>query len=65
MGFSMNEITVTIKGEESTYKQKFLVYEDFCWNENDRVIKDCVEQALSNSKIEPEDIKVRALMVMK
>jgi hypothetical protein len=59
------ELTVTVKGEESTYKQKFLLYEDIMWAEDDAVIKKCVDEALSNAKIEPEDIKVRALLVMR
>ena len=59
------ELTVTIKGNEQTYKQKFLLYEDIMWSENDRVIKQCVEEALSNAKIEPEDIKIRGLIVLR
>jgi len=58
------ELTVTVKGEDSTFKQKFLIYDDFVMNENDPVIKNHVEEALANAKIEPDDIKVRCLMVM-
>ena len=61
----MRELSVTVKGIESSYKQKFLVYDQFCFDEEDPVIKDCIKEALSNAKIEPEDIKVRALMVVK
>ncbi len=56
------EMTVTIKGVESTYKQSFLIYEDFTWSEDDPFVKQCVEEALNISKIEPEDIKVRGLI---
>ena len=56
------ELTVTIKGSESSYKQKFLVYEKFTWSEHDPVIKQCVDEALANAKIEPENIKVRSLI---
>lgn len=59
------ELTVTIKGEERSYKQQFLLYEEFKWDENDPIIKQCVDEALSNAKIEPEDIKVRALLVLR
>jgi len=59
------EITVTIKGSESSYKQKFLVYENVSWEENDPVIRKCIDEALQNAKIEPEDIKVRGLLVFK
>lgn len=61
----MKEITVTIKGEESSYKQKFLEYRDFVCHEDDEVVKELIQAALSNSKIEPIDIKFRILMVMK
>lgn len=57
-----SEITVTIKGIESTYKHKFLVYEEFKWTPDDPFIKKCVEEALNISKIIPENIKVRGLI---
>ena len=60
----MIELTVTVKGEESSYKQKFLCYELVTMSLDDPIIKDCVAQALANSKIEPEDIKIRVLMVV-
>jgi len=56
----MTELTVIIKGAESSYKQKFLIYETFTWTENDPTIKQCVEESLSNTKIDPETIMVRA-----
>ena len=59
------ELTVTIKGEERTYKQNFLLYEEFKWSEEDPIIKQCVEEALANAKIEPDDIKVRGLLVLR
>lgn len=59
------ELTVTVKGEEQSYKQQFLIYEEMMWSEDDPTIKTCVEEALSNAKIEPVDIKVRALMVLR
>lgn len=61
----MTELTVTIKGAESSYKQKFLIYDEFSWSENDPMIKKCVEEALESAKIEPEDIKVRALLQLR
>lgn len=60
----MVELNITIKGEESSYKQKFLVYEEIVFKEDDPVIKKCLNEALSNAKIEPDDIKIRALMVV-
>lgn len=61
----VKEVSVTIKGEESTFKQKFLIYDEFAMNEKDPVIKACVDQALANSKVVPDDIKVRALLVLR
>lgn len=61
----MKEITVTIKGEESSYKQKFLEYRDFVCSEDDAVINELIQEALDNAKIEPIDIKFRVLMVRK
>ncbi len=70
----VSELTVTIKGSESTYKQKFLLYDVFEWTEDDPAIKACIEKAIANHKIEPEqdkdgsfadvDIKVRGLLVI-
>lgn len=59
------ELTVTIKGEDSSYKQKFLLYEAFQLTSNDKIIKTCVEEALAKAQIEPEDIKIRALLVIR
>lgn len=56
------ELTVTIKGDDSTYKQKFLEYREFILSEDDPIIKELVQETLDNSKIEPEDIKVRAFL---
>lgn len=59
------ELTVTIKGDESSYKQKFLVYDEMEWHEDDVVIRKCVEESLNNARIEPEKITVRGLLIMK
>lgn len=60
----MIELTVTVKGEESSYKQKFLCYQPVTMTLDDQTIKECVAQSLANAKIEPEDIKIRVLMVV-
>lgn len=61
---NVKEITITVKGEESTYKQKFLEHRDFRIHEDDPVIKEMVSLTQSNSKIVPEEIKVRVLLVL-
>lgn len=58
------ELTVILKDEERTVKQKFLVYEDICLNRDDPVILQCIEEARKNFDGEPDDVKVRILMVM-
>lgn len=62
----MTELTVTIKGSEQTYKQKFMLYDTFTWDYNDPTIKNCVQEARANAKIEDvDDIKVRAFIQIK
>lgn len=60
----MIELTVTVKGEDSTFRQKFLIYDDVIMTRDDPIIKDCIEQALATAQIEPESIKIRTIMVV-
>lgn len=59
------ELTVTIKSVEASYKQKFLLHDLYTLSSADPVVKHCIDETLANSKIEPEDISVRALLVVK
>ena len=59
---SMIELTVTIKGDDRNYKQKFLIYEPVTMTEHDPEIKKCLQEALSAAKIENPNIKIRANM---
>lgn len=59
------EVTVVLKDSERTYRQKFLIYEDFCLHPDDLVIKACVQSARKNFEGEPEDVQVRTLMVVR
>ena len=61
----MIELTVSIKGVECSFKHKFLIYEEVYLSEQDPIVKTCIEEALSTAKIVPEDIKVRALLIVK
>ena len=64
----MTELTVTIKTSECTYKQKFLLYEQYQMTIMDPIVKQCVDEAKNNIKnddLEIEDIKVRSLLVIK
>lgn len=61
-----SELTVTVKGEDASYKQKFALQgAPYVVSMNDAVVKACIEEAVSNSKIEPEDISVRILLTVK
>jgi hypothetical protein len=56
------ELTITIRGEDRTYKQKFLIYEPITLSDQDPTIQKCLQEALSAAKIVPEDIKIRTVM---
>lgn len=60
----MVELTVSIKGEDSTYKQKFLVYDEFHLHNDDPLIKEYIRTAKTNSNIIPETIKIKALLIV-
>lgn len=53
------EVTVTVKNEEKSLKTKYLIYEDLCVNQDDPIIKNCVEQAVKNFSDEHDKIGVR------
>ena len=55
----MVELTITIKGNEQTYKQKFLTYEPFQMTDTDPYICQCIAESMSNAKIDPEDLKIK------
>lgn len=54
------EITVTLKDDERTYKEKFLIYEVFSFHTDDSILKACVEKAKQGFKGEPSEIKIKA-----
>jgi len=53
------EVTVIIKGDESTYRQKFLCYDPITIEHGSPILKDLVEQARESYKGEVEEIKIR------
>lgn len=59
------ELIVTIKGDERTLKRDFLLYEPITFIENDPIIQKCVKESLEEFKGEADDIKIRALMVLR
>lgn len=61
----MIELTITIRDEEKRKLSKeFLVYEPITLDPNDPVIEKCLKELLDEFKGEPDDIKVKALMVL-
>jgi hypothetical protein len=59
------ELTVTVKDCERTNRTKFLLYESITFgNIEDPIIKKCVDEALEGFQGEPEDVTVRAMMVL-
>lgn len=59
------ELTVTIKDEERKLTKDFLIYEQVTFTENDPVIDKCVKESIEEFKGEPEDIKIRATMILR
>ncbi len=60
------EIVVTCKDDESSLKQKFLIYEPFTFVQDDPIMMECIQSAKSNFKSDSDDIdiRVRCLMVV-
>lgn len=59
------ELSITIKDSERTLKKEFLVYEPVTLVEDDPIISQCIKEVVEEFKGEPDDIRVRALMVFK
>ena len=60
------EITVTIKdSDKRRLSREFLVYETVTLTPEDPTVDRCVKELLEEFKGEPDDIKVKALMVLK
>ena len=60
-----SEISVTIKDSEKRLTKKYPTYASYSVQEDDPVIKECVEETLKNFGDEPDDIKVRITMEIK
>jgi hypothetical protein len=51
-------ITVRIKDDEKSLKKDYLIYEHIFVDQNDPIIKACVEELLKEFNAEPSDIYV-------
>ncbi len=58
------ELTVIIKNTESTYRQKFSLYDEYSMDPGDPVILKCIEDTKKNFTGEVEDIQIKSVMVM-
>lgn len=55
----MTELTVILKDSDRTYRQKFLIYENYCPCAEDPVITMCIEEAKKSFEGEPESIQIK------
>ena len=55
----MSELTVILKDSDRTYRQKFLIYEEFAVSCEDPIILSCIEEAKKNFEGEPENIQIK------
>lgn len=58
----VSELTVVIKDEEKSLRTKYLIYETYTTDENDPIIKDCIEKTLENFDGDPSDVTVNIKM---
>lgn len=54
----VSELKVTIKDEEKKLDKKFLIYDTYSTDENDPMIKQCIDETLKNFDGEPEKVIV-------
>jgi hypothetical protein len=58
-------LEVIVKDEQRRLRRDFLIYEPFTMHENDDTISKCVKETVDEFKGEPDDIKLKASMVLK
>ncbi len=51
-------LTVRIKDSEKSLKKDFLLYEQFTVDQDDTIIKGCIEETLAEFNGEPDDVFV-------
>lgn len=59
-----SEISVTIKDDEKRLTKKFMKYNVYSVSEDEPVIKECIDEVLSNFDGTPESIRVTIVMEM-
>lgn len=58
----MNELTVILKDSERTYRHKFVIYESYTVDQDNAVIKACIEEAKKSFEGEPENVQIKIHM---
>ena len=59
-----SELTVVIKSEDRTYRQKFLIYEQYTVSEDDPVINACKQEARKQFDGQPDSVQIKIHMEM-
>lgn len=54
------ELTVHLKGEDQSYRKKYLCYEQATISQTDPIIREMIEEAKKEVKFEVEEIRVKA-----
>lgn len=54
------EITITLKGEEQSFKKKFLEYNRIVLEKTDPIIRELIEDCKKECKFDIEEIRIRA-----
>lgn len=58
----MSELTVILKDDHRTYRQKFLMYADYHVHISDPEVITCILEAKKNFEGDPDSIKIKISM---
>ncbi len=58
------ELTVIMKNDERTQRQKFLIYEKITLEQSDPIVAKCLAEAYKNFNGCVEDVTIRTTMVI-
>lgn len=62
---SATELKIIMKNSDVTHTKKFLLYDSFMLDHSDCTIQKCIEETREGFVGEPEDIVLRASMVLR
>lgn len=58
-------LTVIMKGVDWSHRKKFNLYEDYKNDENDPIVRECIETTRNSVKETPDDIEFKTSKVLK